>query len=212
MSELKKIVIIGPESTGKSTLCELLARHYNTLWCPEYAREYLLTHGVKYTYEDLLTIAKGQLRLEDEYAENAKRRSSIVNRETVMVNDDGESVPNNAQSASCHLQPDIPLLFVDTDMYIMKVWCEYVFGKCHPFIIEQINIRKYDFYLLCNPDLPWEPDELREYPDEASRIELYNIYKNLLQNQATPFIEITGNYNERLQKAIAAVDNLIVSG
>ena len=38
---LKKIVVIGPESTGKSSLCKLLAEHYNTLWCPEYAREYL---------------------------------------------------------------------------------------------------------------------------------------------------------------------------
>ncbi|MBL7752590.1 MAG: ATP-binding protein, partial [Chitinophagaceae bacterium] len=35
---IKKIVIIGPESTGKSTLCRQLAAHFNTLWCPEYAR------------------------------------------------------------------------------------------------------------------------------------------------------------------------------
>ena len=46
---LKKIVILGPESTGKSTLCEQLAAHYNTVWCPEYAREYLLKHGMNYT-------------------------------------------------------------------------------------------------------------------------------------------------------------------
>lgn len=211
MNELKKIVVIGPESTGKSTLCKLLAKYYNTLWCPEYAREYLLMHGVAYTYNDLLTIAKGQLKLEDEYAENVKRQSSIVNRETLMVDNDGENIHNGAQSATCHLQPDISLLFVDTDMYIMKVWCEYVFGKCHPFILEQIATRKYDLYLLCNPDLPWEPDVLREYPDEASRIELYGIYKNLLQNQPTPFIEITGSYDERLQKAITAVNNFITN-
>jgi len=211
MSELKKIVVIGPESTGKSTLCELLAKHYNTLWCPEYAREYLLTHGVKYTYDDLLTIAKGQLRLEDEYALDVNRQSSIVNGETSDVNDE-DGIANDAFAAS--LLPFRgrgynPLLFVDTDMYIMKVWCEYVFNKCHPFILEQIATRKYDLYLLCNPDLPWEPDVLREYPDEAARIELYGIYKDLLQNQSTPFVEITGNYDERLQKAIAAVDELV---
>jgi nicotinamide riboside kinase len=39
---LKKIVVIGPESTGKSTLCGYLADYYKTLWCPEFAREYLL--------------------------------------------------------------------------------------------------------------------------------------------------------------------------
>ena len=42
---LKKIVILGPESTGKSTLCEQLAQHYETMWCPEFAREYLLVNG-----------------------------------------------------------------------------------------------------------------------------------------------------------------------
>ena len=62
-----KIVIIGPESTGKSTLCEELAQHYDAPWCPEFAREYLLTYGTDYQYEDLLTIAKGQLAMEDEY-------------------------------------------------------------------------------------------------------------------------------------------------
>ena len=50
--QVKKIVVIGPESTGKSTLSEQLAKHYNTLWCPEYAREYLLAHGKKYSYDD----------------------------------------------------------------------------------------------------------------------------------------------------------------
>ena len=62
---MKKFVIIGPECTGKSTLCEQLATHYHTLWCPEYAREYLLTHGKEYNYDNLLTIAKGQLALEE---------------------------------------------------------------------------------------------------------------------------------------------------
>ena len=66
---LKKIVIIGPESTGKSTLCKQLAEHYKTLWCPEFAREYLLKHGMNYTFDDLLTIAKGQLALENQYIE-----------------------------------------------------------------------------------------------------------------------------------------------
>ena len=54
---IKKIVIIGPESTGKSTLCEQLAQHYETRWCPEYAREWLIQNGTNYTFKDLLTIA-----------------------------------------------------------------------------------------------------------------------------------------------------------
>jgi adenylate kinase family enzyme len=66
---LKKIVIIGPESTGKSTLCQELAEYFETIWCPEYAREYLLTNGTDYSFQDLLTIAKGQIALEEKLAE-----------------------------------------------------------------------------------------------------------------------------------------------
>ena len=68
---IQKIVVLGPESTGKSTLCEQLANHYNTLNCPEYARQFLSENGVKYNYTDLLTIAKGQLTFEDDYTEQA---------------------------------------------------------------------------------------------------------------------------------------------
>lgn len=80
---LKKIVIIGPESTGKSTLCKQLAAHYKTLWCPEFAREYLLKHGMNYTFDDLLTIAKGQLALENEYVEEVRKTESQKDRKIV---------------------------------------------------------------------------------------------------------------------------------
>ena len=97
------------------------------------------------------------------------------------------------------------IYFIDTNMYVMKVWCEYVFGKCHQFILDNIVEREYDLYLLCNIDLPWSFDELREYPEEAPRKELYDIYKDILVNQKTPWVEISGDYDERLQRAIAAV-------
>lgn len=69
---MKKIVIIGPESTGKSTLCDQLAQHYKTVWCPEFAREYLLQYGRNYTFEDLLKIAMGQIELEEVMLTEAK--------------------------------------------------------------------------------------------------------------------------------------------
>jgi len=176
---LKKVVIIGPESTGKSTLCEQLAQHYDTLWCPEFAREYLLTNGTSYTYDDLLAIAKGQLAMEDEFA-----------------------------AMGHHTKP----LFIDTNMYVMKVWCEFAFGKCHRFILDQIVQRKYDLYLLCNIDLPWVRDELREYPNPAPRQQLYKMYKDILVNHPAPWTEISGGYEERLAVAISAVDKIIRAG
>jgi NadR type nicotinamide-nucleotide adenylyltransferase len=68
---LKKVAVIGPECTGKSDLSAYLAERFKTTWVPEYARSYLgnLVHG--YQQHDLLTIAHGQLRLEDEWARDA---------------------------------------------------------------------------------------------------------------------------------------------
>src|SRR5688572_20917216 len=183
---LKKIVILGPESTGKSTLCKQLAAHYKTLWCPEFAREYLLQHGMNYSFEDLLTIAKGQLALEDE-SEVRNQKSEVKNINTTHHS----------------------LLFIDTDMYVMKVWCEFVFGNCHRFILDQIVERKYDLYLLCNIDLPWIKDELREYPDLESRQRLYSIYKDIMINQSVPWVDINGDYDERLTKAITCIDSIL---
>jgi len=63
---IKKIVVIGPESTGKSTLSAHLAATFHTVWVPEFARDYLVRQGGFYEEDDLLAIGKGQLALEDE--------------------------------------------------------------------------------------------------------------------------------------------------
>ena len=71
MSTLKKVVVIGPESTGKSTLSQALAAALNTLHVPEYARAYLENINRPYEEKDLLEIAKGQLSEEDRLAKDA---------------------------------------------------------------------------------------------------------------------------------------------
>lgn len=68
---LKKIAVIGPESTGKSTLSEQLARHYGTSWVPEYARGYIANLNRPYEESDLLEIAHGQLQSEQTLAGTA---------------------------------------------------------------------------------------------------------------------------------------------
>jgi len=73
-SSIIKIAVIGAESTGKSELCEALAKHYNTVWVPEYAREYFNDSDIyNYTIEDLIIIAEKQIALENEIAKKAKR-------------------------------------------------------------------------------------------------------------------------------------------
>ncbi|MFZ1530350.1 MAG: ATP-binding protein [Ferruginibacter sp.] len=174
--EVKKIVIVGPESTGKSTLCTQLAAHYKTVWAKEYAREYLLAHASNYTFSDLDKIAEGQLEEEEAAIRKAKAGSPV---------------------------------FIDTDMYVIKVWSEFVFNKCNNRVLTRIAERKYDLYLLCNTDLPWVKDELREYPNLQTREKLFHYYKDLLVNQHVPWAVISGNYSERLQMAINAVDKIL---
>lgn len=73
MIPVKKIVVIGPESTGKSTLSAGLAAHLQTVWVEEYARAYLEQQGNTYQYSDLLAIARGQLALEEQCTATANR-------------------------------------------------------------------------------------------------------------------------------------------
>ncbi len=68
-----RVALTGPESTGKTSLASELAGHYNTVWVPEYAREYLEGTGHKYEEQDLLRIAKGQRRLEKNLIDKANR-------------------------------------------------------------------------------------------------------------------------------------------
>lgn len=174
MKVIKKIVIIGPESTGKSTLCEQLAEHYNTVWCPEFAREYLLEKGNAYTFDDLSNIAHGQIQLEDTLLKKAKNG----------------------------------FYFIDTDMQVMKVWCEVAFEQCHTWILKQVALRNYDLILLCKPDLPWIKDELREYPDLAMRERLFHMYRDILINSFTPWAEISGSDSQRLQTAVTVINSM----
>lgn len=180
---IKKIVLLGPESTGKTTLCTQLADHFDSAYVPEFAREYLSKNGKAYTYEDLFSIANGQLLLEDQ--------SEII----------------LSQKTHSHSSKYIPL-FIDTDLQVIKVWSEFVFNRCDNRILNEIAKRKYDLYLLCNPDLPWVKDELREYPDQKIRVKLYLHYKELLLNQSCPWIEIKGSNSERFSLAQRAVESL----
>lgn len=168
---MKKVVIIGPESTGKSTLAAGLAKLYKTVWCPEFAREYLLAHGRDYTFDDLLHIAYGQIGLEDTMQTEAHNGIYII----------------------------------DTDMYVLKVWCEVVFNDCHPWILKQIVQRPYHLYLLCDIDLPWVQDGLREYPDEAVRRRLFKLYKDLLIESGVPWAVVSGRQNQRLHAATQVI-------
>lgn len=166
---ISKIAITGPESTGKSSLSEQLACHYNTTWVPEYAREYLENLNRPYNKNDIVIIAKNQIK--SEYARIKKA--------------------NN-------------FLFCDTDLIITKIWSEVKYNDCDQWILDNINKNMYALFLLCNIDLPWENDALREHPDE--RDYLMKLYKNELSARKFPFFIISGVAKDRLNNAIKVID------
>ena len=72
-SDLIRIALIGPESSGKTTLCSDLAKHYQTIWVPEFARDYIASLNRQYTKEDILYCAEKQLELEEHLKSKANK-------------------------------------------------------------------------------------------------------------------------------------------
>ncbi len=130
-----KIVLFGPESTGKTTLSNQLARHYNTVWAPEFARDYLQDkwNNERKTCEnsDLIPIAIGQMKLENSLAKKADK---------VLI---------------C----DTDLL--ETKVYSSA----YYGGFVDPLLDKAAKENTYDLYLLTYIDTPWEADDLRDRPE-----------------------------------------------
>ena len=151
-SDILKVVLFGPESTGKTTLARALAAHYQTEWVPEYAREYLQEKWDRTreicSPEDLPPIGAGQIALENE-------RTGSANRLLIC---------------------DTDLLV--TKVYSEA----YYEGYCDPEIEKFALQNTYDLYLLTGIDVPWVPDDLRDKPEEReemftrfrSTLELYN--------------------------------------
>ncbi|TXD51566.1 MULTISPECIES: AAA family ATPase [unclassified Polaribacter] len=133
---LVKVVLFGPESTGKTTLSRHLARHYNTVWAPEFARNYLQKkwNNERKTCEaaDLIPIAIGQIKLENKLAKKADK---------ILI---------------C----DTDLL--ETKVYSEEYYGGFVDEKLDKAAKENT----YDLYLLTYIDTPWEEDDLRDRPEQ----------------------------------------------
>ncbi len=95
------------------------------------------------------------------------------------------------------------ILLCDTEQIVNKIWCDEKYGKCHPWIIDKILTHRYDLYLLCDTDLQWEADPLRENPEDRDR--LFELYKKELEGYKFPFVIISGQGKERLSKAIETI-------
>ncbi|MCB4806940.1 ATP-binding protein [Tamlana sp. 62-3] len=173
-----KVVLFGPESTGKTTLSRQLARYYNSIWVPEYAREYLQNkwNNERKTCEadDLLPIAYGQMQLENELAQKTN---------TVLICD-----------------TDLLETKVYSDAY-------YV-GSCDPILEKYALQNTYNLYFLTYIDTPWEGDDLRDKPERREQmfkafedaLIKYNRPYVLLKGNKTERLEIAVKHINKILK------------
>jgi len=171
-NDIKKIAIVGPESTGKSTISEQLADHYKTIWVPEYARGYCETLTAPCTWQDEINMFYGQLELEKLLLPKANS-----------------------------------ILICDTTFITVKIWSDYTFGKAPQEVLDELPQHPYDFYLLMDIDLPWQDDPLRDFPH--LREHFMQVWQNELKDLNAPYETISGSGSQRLENAVAAINQYL---
>ena len=182
-----RVVLTGPECTGKTTLTERISHHYGIPFVPEFAVEYLESRKnkkKKYTLKDLLKIASGQTS-----SENFGLETAALTGEKIKL--------------------------CDTDMLTIKIWAEVVFGKTDEIIESWINtIAEYkkneNIYLLCSPEgIPWIAHPLRENPND--RHVLFELYENLLKKLGLNYYILKGDMDARFNEAKKIIEKNILS-
>ena len=166
------IVVVGVESTGKTTLARRLAAATGRVFVPEVARAWLNARGGRYEESDLLTLARLQNDLE---RERQRRCGAVV---------------------------------ADTDLSVIRIWSEVRYGRCAEEILAMLDARGPALYLLPVPDLPWEPDPLREAPSLDARRALHARYVRLLDELDHPWAPVYGQGRARWLNARAALRHL----
>lgn len=93
----------------------------------------------------------------------------------------------------------------DTDLLVIMIWSEVKYGHCDPWItntfensIKQKTFSRY--YYLCDPNIPWQADPLRENPH--NRDELFDLYLKKIEDYELAYSIVDGEPEERLQQAL----------
>ena len=100
------------------------------------------------------------------------------------------------------------VLFIDTNVLQTYTYAQvYYEGFTSKVFEEVIKAHQYDLYLLTYIDTPWEEDDLRDKPQE--REYMYKVFKASLEVNEKPYQVLKGTKQQRLEKAIAMVENLL---
>lgn len=179
------VTLTGPESTGKTTLAEWLARRFDVPWSAEHARAYVdgrLAAGDRtpLAAADVAPIARGQLRGEDAAAEEARAAGR-------------------------------PLVVRDTDLVSTVVYARRAFGAAPAWVVDAARTRRAALYLLCDVDAPWVPDPVRDADPGArqARAALRDAFAATLDALGCRWVPLRGSWEERARAADAHVAALL---
>ena len=176
---VKRVAIVGAESTGKTTLAQALADQYHTVWVPEYGREYTEVnvgpeHFFDYQWrtEEFTHIAQRQTQMEDEMAEKANR-----------------------------------VLICDTDALATAIWHERYMRIRSPDVEAIASARRYDLYLLTNNDIPFVQDGIRD--GEHLREWMTRRFGEELQHRPVQWVVLRGTHEQRMRTATVRIDRIL---
>ncbi len=168
-------VLTGPESSGKTTLAAALSSYWSAPLLREYSREYL-----------------EQKRLSDP--------------EFSYQQDDILTIAQHHYAQETELLKQAPeRLVCDTDLLVLIVWSEIKYRNCDTWIYEkfQQSLQQHNrHYILCDWQIPWEADELRENPQD--RRELFRLYQAKLKQYGIIYTAVGGSNMQRFRQIFAA--------
>lgn len=212
-----KIAVIGPESTGKSALTKALARHYSSPYVDEYARDYVAKLNRPYTFEDLCEIAKVQIEAETLFQSlsdsavgvpfPACLHPTVFFPDYFVPDQENQLSPVTMSPAILHRDQlrESPFVFFDTELIITKVWFEYCYQRVPENVIRQLGQGFFDLYLLCDTDLPWIPDPVREHGNDREYFSAW--YRREAEQLGKPYVIVQGSGNKRLTNSVEAINN-----
>ena len=95
------------------------------------------------------------------------------------------------------------LIVLDTDLLSTAVYSQHYYGVVPPEVKALERARRADLYLLCDVDVPWLPDGIRDRP--TNREAMLAVFREALETRKLRWTMITGDWETRWQTAIDAV-------
>ncbi|MFI8438770.1 AAA family ATPase [Streptomyces sp. NPDC079020] len=194
----RRIVVVGAESTGTTTLARALAEHYRArggIWA---RTGYVAEYGREYSEQKLAAL---------------RDRWPGAQWEDVAFTTDDFPLIAKAQNAAeeAAARTGSPVLFCDTDSFATTVWHERYVGGRNPLVEEIADRVRHHLWLLTDHEgVAFEDDGLRD--GEELRPWMTDRFRSELTRTGREFIEVTGPRETRLETAVAAVDALLAAG